>query len=150
MTLLDPQFSTRRWLKVGLTVAGAIAGGVFGIVLTRVGKIVSGAPPATFANYVWNATVFGVMAGFVSPIVAWSALRRAPLWRTVAEPLTCAVAGAGASVILGMPLLMLVLPPAGLVAGFLNLRRRYPDPNEAAPALSSASAAAGPRAIAER
>ena len=140
MTLFDPQFSTRRRLKLGLTITGAIAGAAFGIVLTRVGKIVAGAPPATFGNYAWNATLFGVMAGFVAPIVAWSALRRAPLWRTVVEPLTCAVAGAAASVIIGMPLLILVLPPAGLVAGFLNLRRRYPDPDEAAAALSSGAA----------
>jgi hypothetical protein len=38
---LDPHFSTRRWLKVGLAVGGAPAGAAFGFVLTRLGKIVS-------------------------------------------------------------------------------------------------------------
>ena len=119
--------STRRWLKVGLTVSGFVAGAAFGLVLTRLGKIVSGAPPATLGNYVWNAAVFGVMAGVVSPIVSWSALRRVPLWRTVVEPLTYAIAGGSAAVVLGAPVLLLVLPPIGLALGFVRLRHRYAD-----------------------
>lgn len=46
MPLLDPQFSTRRRLKAVLTFAGVVAGAVFGIALTRIGKIATGAPPA--------------------------------------------------------------------------------------------------------
>ena len=119
--------STRRWLKVGLVVAGALAGAAFGLVLTRLGKIIAGAPPATIANYAWNAAVFGVLAGVVSPLVTWSALRNAPLWRTVAEPLVAAVAGGCLAVVVGIPALILVLPPVGLWLGLVNLRRRYPD-----------------------
>ena len=119
--------STRRWLKVGLVVAGALAGATFGLVLTRLGKIIAGAPPATIANYAWNAAVFGVLAGVVSPLVTWSALRSAPLWLTIAEPLVAAVAGGCAAVVVGVPALILVLPPLGLWLGFANLRRRYPD-----------------------
>ena len=119
--------STRRWLKVGLVVAGALAGAAFGLVLTRLGKIIAGAPPATIANYAWNAAVFGVLAGVVSPLVTWSALRSAPLWRTIAEPLVAAVAGGCAAVVVGVPALILVLPPLGLWLGLANLRRRYPD-----------------------
>ena len=119
--------STRRWLKVGLVVAGAVAGAAFGLILTRLGKIVAGAPDATIANYAWNAAVFGVIAGVVSPLVTWSSLRSAPLWRTVAEPLVAAVAGGCAAVVVGVPALILVLPPLGLWLGFANLRRRYPD-----------------------
>lgn len=120
-------FSTRRLLTLGLVAAGAVAGAVFGLVLTRLGKIVTGAPPATLANYVWNAVVFGVIAAVVSPLVTWSTLRRAPLWRTVAEPLVAAVAGGCVAVIVGVPVLILVLPPTGLALGFTNLRRRYPE-----------------------
>lgn len=93
MSPLDSHFATRRRLKVGLTLAGIFAGAVFGVVLTRLGKIVAGAPPATLANYLWNAAVFGAVAGIVSPLVAWSGLRRVPLWRTVTEPLLWAVGG---------------------------------------------------------
>jgi hypothetical protein len=125
----EPQASTRRWLKVGLTVGGAIAGAAFGIALTRLGKIVAGAPPATLANYAWNAAVFGAIAGVVSPVVSWSLLRRVPLWRTVIEPLAFAVAGGCGAVIVGVPALILVLPPAGLVLGILGLQRRYRDPH---------------------
>lgn len=129
MHFVDPHQSTRRWLKVGLSVGGAVAGAAFGVALTRLGKIAAGAPPATLANYAWNAAVFGLVAGIVSPVVSWSVLRRVPLWRTVIEPLAFALAGGSAAVILGAPALLLVLPPAGLVLGFLRLQRRYPDPH---------------------
>lgn len=49
--------STRRWLKIGLIGSGIVAGAVFGLVLTRLGKIIAGAPPAALKNYVWNAAV---------------------------------------------------------------------------------------------
>lgn len=123
--MFDPYIATRRNLKIGLTVAGVAAGAVFGVALTMAGKIVASAPPATLANYVWNAAVFGVMAGILSPIVTWSALRRAPLWRTVIEPLVLAVAGAATGVVVSSPILLFVLPPAGLVLGFLHLGRAY-------------------------
>jgi hypothetical protein len=127
MPFSETHISTRRWLKLGLVIGGGLAGAVFGIVLTRLGKIVTGAPPATLANYAWNATVFGVFAGVVSPIVGWNALRRVPLWRTFVEPLAYAVAGGGVAVIAGLPALLLILPPAGLALGFMRLHRRYPD-----------------------
>jgi hypothetical protein len=127
MKFLDPYSSTRRWLKVGLAMSGALAGAMFGIALTRLGKIITDAPPATLENYVWNAAVFGLLAAVVSPVVSWSMLRRAPLWRTVAEPLGYAVIGGCAAVFLGVPVLLLALPPAGLVFGFARLRHRYPD-----------------------
>jgi hypothetical protein len=121
--------STRRWLNVGLAVSGFLAGAVFGIVLTRLGKMVTGAPPATLGNYAWNAVACGVMAAIVSPLVSWAALRRVPLWRTVAEPLGYALAGGAAAVVLATPVLLLVLPPLGLALGFVRLQRRYPEPH---------------------
>src|SRR3954470_19450816 len=127
MEILDPHFATRRRLKAGLLVAGSVSGAVFGILLTKMGKIVAGAPSANLGNYLWNAAAFGAMAGVISPIVSWSALRRVPLWRTVMEPLAVALAGGAAAVVAGVPLLILVLPPVGLTLGFLNLRRRYPE-----------------------
>jgi hypothetical protein len=127
MQLLDPAFATRRRLKAGLIIAGGVAGAVFGVALTKMGKIVSGAPPATLGNYAWNAAVFGIVAAVISPVVAWSELRRVPLWRTIVEPLAAAFAGAVAAIVSGVPLTILVLPPIGLTLGFLNLRRRYPE-----------------------
>lgn len=129
MQLFDSAFATRRWLKVGLTVGGAVAGAAFGLVLTRLGRIAAGAPPATLGNYAWNAAVFGLIAAVVSPMVSWTALRRVPLWRTVVEPLAYAVAAGGAAVVLGAPVLTLVLPPVGLALGLARLARRYPEPS---------------------
>ena len=127
MRVFDHPLSTRRFLQIGLVAAGAVTGAVFGLVLTRLGKIATGAPPATLANYLWNAAVFAAIAAVVSPVITWSALRRVPLWRTLVEPLAAAVAGGCAAVIIGVPVLILVLPPLGLGLGFANLRRRYPD-----------------------
>jgi predicted transporter len=129
MQPFDSALAARRWLKVGLAVSGFVAGAVFGIVLTRLGKIVAGAPPATLGNYAWNAVVFGVMSAIVSPLVSWAALRRVPLWRTVAEPLGYALAGGTTAVVLATPVLLLVLPPLGLALGFVRLQRRYPEPH---------------------
>lgn len=128
MSIFTKLFTTRRMLQLSLVVAGAASGAVFGVILTRLGKIAAGAPPATLDNYLWNAAVFGVMAGVLSPLITWSTLRRAPLWRTVAEPLVAAVAGGCAAVIVGVPALILLLPPVGLALGLANLKRRYPDP----------------------
>jgi hypothetical protein len=132
MPLFNPYFATRRRLRIGLVIAGAFGGVVFGIILTRLGKIATGAPPATLANYAWNAAVFGLLAGIISPIISWSALQRVPLWRTIAEPLIAAAAAGATAVILGLPVLLLLLPPVGLALGFLNLRRRYPMNRERA------------------
>lgn len=128
MTLFDPNFATHRRIKLALSIAGAVAGAVFGIILTPLGKIAAGAPPATFANYAWNAAVFAAVSAVVSPVVSWSSLRRVPLWRTVVEPLGLAVAGGTLAVVSGASVLILALPPAGLVLGFVHLQRRYPEP----------------------
>jgi hypothetical protein len=127
MALFDPNFATRRRLKIGLVVAGVAAGTLFSIALTIFGKIVAGAPPATLENYAINAMWFGALAGIVSPLVTWSALRRAPLWRTIVEPLALAVAGCAIGVAVGSAVLFFLLPPAGLVLGFVHLGRVYPQ-----------------------
>jgi len=51
MQLLDPQLATRRRLQTGLVIAGGLAGAIFGIALTKMGKIAAVAPPATLGNY---------------------------------------------------------------------------------------------------
>ena len=127
MALLNPHYATRRYLKVGLILAGALAGAAFGLLLTRLGKLVTGAEDATLANYVWNAGVFGLVAAVVSPIVSWTSLRSVPLWRTIVEPLAWAASGGLAAVVMGVPALILVLPPVGLLLGFVVLGRRYPE-----------------------
>jgi len=47
-------FATRRRLKVGLVIAGAVSGAIVGAAITVLGRIVAGAPPATLMNYVIN------------------------------------------------------------------------------------------------
>lgn len=113
--------SFRTRLIAGLVVAGAVAGAVIGIGLTYLGKLVAGAPPATISNYAWNAAVFGLMAGVVSPVVTWSALRRVPLWRTIVEPLVAGIGGAAIGALVGSGPLFLALFPLGAAVAVMRL-----------------------------
>jgi hypothetical protein len=82
---MDKYFATRRRLRVGIVIAGAIAGAAIGAALTVLGKIVAGAPPATVANYAWNMSAFAFVGAVITPIVTWSALRDVPRRRTIPE-----------------------------------------------------------------
>lgn len=115
-------------ITLGLVAAGFVTGAVIGVVLTVIGKIVAGAPPADLANHVWNATVFGVIGAVAAPFVTWSALRRVPLWRVVAEPLLGGIAGAAVGALIGPVFGFLVLAPIGVVAAVARLERVYREP----------------------
>lgn len=123
MPRLNPYFATRRRIKVGLAVARVAAGVVFGLAITVFGKILAGAPPATLGNYAWNAGLFAVVAGVASPMITWSTLRRAPLWRTVVEPLGLGVLGGAIGLMTGSAALFLTLPPVGVMLGIVHLSR---------------------------
>jgi hypothetical protein len=120
---LSRYFAARRWLTLGLTIAGALSGAVIGAALTVLGKVVAEAPPATLSNYLWNLTVFGALGAVASPLITWSALRRVPLWRTVVEPLGAALVGASIGVLAGSGVLFLALTPLG--AGVAIVRLSY-------------------------
>lgn len=118
-------FATRRNLEVGLVVAGLISGAIIGAAITVLGKIVTGAPPATPSNYLINMTWFALFGAVIGPTVIWTALKRAPLWRTVVEPLLAGLAGAAVGVALGSPLLFLALVPIGIGAAATRLGYVY-------------------------
>lgn len=109
----DPSRGTRRWITAWLIVGGALAGAVLGLALTPIGKFVTGAQPADAANFIRNAVAFGMMGACIGPLVTWSALRNAPFWRTVLEPLGGCVAGAATGAVIGSPELFLALIPIG-------------------------------------
>lgn len=140
---LDPARPTRRWVTAGLMFGGAVAGAVVGLVLTVLGKIVAGAPPADMANYLWNAGVFGAIGAGLAPVVTWSALRRVPLWRTIAEPLVASVIGASIGVVLGSGAAFLLLAPLGAAAAVARLAVVHRP--KARPALSRNGSDASPR-----
>jgi hypothetical protein len=117
----DPSRSTRIGITIGLTVGGALAGALIGAAITPLGKIVAGAPPADFANYVWNAVSFAIMGAVATPIAVWAGLRHVPLWRSVVEPLAGAIAGAAIGVLLGSGAAFLALIPIGGIAAASRL-----------------------------
>lgn len=122
---VDPARPIRRWITLGLLAGGALAGAAVGVGLTVLGKIIAGAPAADFANYRWNAAVFGILGACVAPFVTWAALRRVPLWRTIGEPLVGALLGAGIGTLVGSSVLLLLLTPLGAGAAALRLERHY-------------------------
>ena len=130
---MDESSKIRARLGVGLVLAGAVAAAVAGVAITVLGKIVSGAPPATLANYARNMIAFGVLAAVVSPMVTWSAFRRVPLWRTIVEPLVAGIGGAALGVLLGSGVLFLALTPLAMAAAMVRLGRQFSDPRPLLP-----------------
>lgn len=124
----DPARGTRRRITAGLVIGGALAGAAVGMVLTPLGKIVAGAPPADPANYLWNAGAFAVLGACVGPVVTWSALRNVPFWRTIAEPLAGSLLGAGIGVLLGSGAAFLALIPVGAAAAAARLALTHRNP----------------------
>ena len=128
---MQQYFATRRRLKLGLVIAGIIGGAFVGATLTTLGKLVSGAPPATLSDYVINLCWFGLFGAIIGPIVTWSALRRVPLWRTMLEPVVAGVAGAAIGVAIGSPVLSLTLIPVGIIAAVTRLGFVYSEKRSA-------------------
>lgn len=122
---LRQYFATRWRLRFGLVITGAAGGAIVGAALTILGKIVSGAPPATLPNYVWNMVTFGLFGAVIGPTVTWTALRRVPLWRTMLEPVVAGVVGAAIGVAVGSGALFLALVPVGIIAAVARLEFVY-------------------------
>jgi hypothetical protein len=111
-------------INVGLAVVGAVAFGLAAIPFTVLGKIVSGAPlPITMSNYLINIGAFALMGAIFSPLLTWSALRRAPLWRALSEPATGGVIGATIGTMLGSGPVFLLLAPIGVALAAWRLNR---------------------------
>ena len=115
-------------LRVNLLLAalGAVVGILASIPLTWIGKLIAAAPdPATTANYLWNMQAFGIMGALFGPILAWSTLRRVPLWRAALEPAAGAVIGAILGMMLGSAALILLLAAGGVTLTSWRLNYWY-------------------------
>ena len=135
----DPARGTRWQITALLVVGGALVGALVGLALTVLGKIVAGAPPATAANHLWNATAFAVLGALLAPTVTWASLRHVALWRALVEPLAGAVLGAAVGVLLGSGIVFLLLAPIGAVLALVRLGRAA---STARPRLPGAAATA--------
>jgi hypothetical protein len=119
-----------KWhIVLSVCLLGSIAGALVSIPITWLGKVVSGAPPATMANYIWNMWVLGFTGLLIGPMVMWSALPRVPLWRAVTEPMVACVLGALTGAILGSPYLYLILPVLGISLATWRLNYAFREPH---------------------
>ena len=119
--------TSRRTFRVNMVLAtlGAIGGAVAAIPITVLGKLITDAPPASMPNYLWNMGALAAMAAIGSPFLTWSALRRVPLWRAIAEPAAGAVVGGAVALAVGSPIALLLLMPVGIGAATWRLHRAY-------------------------
>jgi hypothetical protein len=102
-----------------------VGGAVAAVALTFLSNIIAGAPDTPgLVVYRWNIGIFAVMGGVFAPVLAWSMLRRVPLWRTVAEP---AVAGVGSTILAALfaPSLFPVIVPAAIFLSAARLNRAF-------------------------
>lgn len=133
-----------NWAVVRITlllaVLGAVVGALAAIPLTWVGKVLSGAPPADLANYLWNIRALGIMGALFGPLLAWSSLRTVPLWRAALEPAVGAVIGAALGMMTGSGELFVLGTATGIALPAWRLNRVYRE----LPRLDTATASEPP------
>lgn len=123
-----PALSTRLRITGILAGMGGLFGAAGGAVLTFLGNLISGYPVAPGLEvYLNNAGILGAIGAVSGPTVAWSLLRRVPLWRALAEPAAVAlVAGIGSMLL--APSLFLPAVVVGGLGGAVRLHFAYDRP----------------------
>ena len=121
--------STLARLSVTSALAGigAVSGAVAAVVLTFLGNVLAGSPimPGVI-RYSWNVGVFAVCGAVFGPPLAWSMLRRVPLWRTLTEPAIGGVIGTLIAMV-AAPALFPVIVPVAILAPAWRLNHVYRD-----------------------
>jgi|CXWL01.1.fsa_nt_gi hypothetical protein len=121
-----PNWAVLR-INLLLAILGAVVGALASIPLTWVGKLIAGAPPATFVNYLWNMRAFSFIGAMFGPVLAWSSLRIVPLWRAALEPAIGAVIGAALGMMTGSGGLLVLGAAVGVALPAWRLNRVYRD-----------------------
>ena len=79
--------SRRLQVSAVLAALGAVAGAVAAVTLTYLGtKVAQAFEPSGRIYYQWAAGEFAVIGAIGTPLLAWSLMRRVPLWRAIGEP----------------------------------------------------------------
>lgn len=120
------RFSALLRVNLLLALLGAVMGALVAIPFTWIGHWVTEAPwPLSIDPFIWNMWTFGIMGALFGPVLAWSALRRVPLWRAALEPaLGCLIGGTAGLVFASVPL-MYFLALGGSYLAAWRLRRRF-------------------------
>lgn len=126
-----------------LAALGAAAGALTAVVLTSVGTWVAQAfERHGTVVYFWSAAELAILGAIGTPILAWSLMRRAPLWRAVLEPAIGGVLGTLAG-LATLPLFGLIfLPPLLVLAGVVGAALRLDRASQTALRVRSPHSAA--------
>jgi len=124
-----------------------LGGAVSGVVLTYLGNVISGYPTTPGIDvYTWNVGVMAGLGAVFGPPLAWTALRRVPLWKTLLEPAIAGIlASVGAMLFLPEFLFPLLVPASILAAGArLSFVYRDRDGGPSTPELAFEEDESGP------
>jgi MFS family permease len=117
-------------LKITSALAGIGAGGgaTAGLVLTYLGNVISGYPITPgIGVYAWNMGIMAGLGAVFGPPLAWTILRRVPLWRTLTEPALAGIAGSVLAMLLAPPLFPILVPGA-ILGSAIRLKYAYAEP----------------------
>lgn len=133
------RFLGRFKITSTLAVIGAASGAGAAVVLTFLGNVIAGYPiePGVI-TYSWNVGVFAVFGALLGPPLAWSMLRRVPLWRALTEPALGGVIGSVVAMV-AAPVLFPVIVPLTIFASAWRLNRAYKDKDGSYPARLESS-----------
>lgn len=125
---------TGRFVRLKITGAlaglGALGGAFSGVVLTYLGNVISGYPITPGLDiYAWNAGIMAGLGAAFGPPLAWTLLRRVPLWRTLSEPALAGILASVAAMVLAPPLFPILVPGA-IFASAGRLAYVYRDQEE--------------------
>ena len=119
-----------RRLQVSAVLAafGAVAGAVAAVTLSYLGtKVAQAFEPNGRVYYQWAAGQFAIIGAIGTPLLAWSLMRRVPLWRAVGEPALGGILGTLVSLATIPFLHVMILQPILVLGGILGaaLRLRW-------------------------
>jgi hypothetical protein len=115
-------FTRRLLITASIAGVGALTGAAAATTLNFVSAVViQGSDPSGLVFYHWKPGAFAVAGAIAAPLLAWSVLRRAPVWRVVAEPAAAATVAAIATLALA-PWMMPIAVPVAAAAAVARLR----------------------------
>ena len=115
----------RLEVTVVLAAIGAAYGAMAAGLLTFLANGVAGtAIMPGVIRYSFNVAAFALCGATFGPVLAWTMLRRVPLWRTLAEPALGGVVGALLALVVAPPLFPAIVP-ATMLGSAWRLRYEY-------------------------
>jgi hypothetical protein len=125
--MATPALSRRLQVTGLLAGCGALVGALTAVGLSFLATVVAQAlTPTGRVEYFYSPTQFAILGAIGTPLLAWSLMRRVPLWRAISEPAIGGIIGTLVALatipLLQAPLLPALCVPLGILGAALRLR----------------------------